>query len=366
MDKKYWRETLENYTEKSAYIASRQLILTFIPYLFLWYVYIEFLEYSIFLFIPISILMALLVLRFFVLMHDCGHGCFFSSNRANKIVGYFLGVITGMPQYVWSKNHAYHHITNGDWEKYQGPLSTITTEKFSSLSEKDKGIYQFFRKPWFALIAGFYYVLFNPRFTWLVGSLTLIFKITLKFATGSFSEARETAKNWESKYWKTKKEYRHMTYNNLTLLPLWFVMCSFIGAGNFFLVYALSLAISGGLGIIFFTVQHNFEKSYATNTANVDYFKAALEGTSCLDLPSWLNWCTADIAYHHVHHLSTSVPNYRLAACHKDLEDIFTDVRHIGLGELSHSLKYILWDSEKEIIVSVDDYYKGLPAKNLS
>lgn len=350
-NKKYWRETLEPFTKKSNAIAFRQIALTLIPFIFTWILYIETLHISTWLVIPFSIVMSLLTLRFFVLLHDCGHGSLFDSVKLNKFFGYFFGVITGMPQYVWSKHHAYHHTTNGDWEKYKGPLNVKTLKEFQAMSPKAQRNYKALRHPLFLLtVGGFYYVLFNPRFTWIMGSLKVFKDILLSIFNPNI-KTLTVMTEWKAKYWKTPKEYRHMTYNNLTLLPIWFFMCQSIGTGNFFILYAATLTLSGGLGILFFTVQHNFENSLANDTAHADYFKAAIEGTSYLKLPGFLNWFTADIAYHHIHHLSTSVPNYQLVSCHNQLKDQFTKVRRISLSEIPASLKYMLWDTEKQIIV---------------
>ncbi len=352
-NKKYWHERLKPFTEKSNTVAAWQVLSTLVLYAGLWYLYSLYPDY----FIPIAVLMAFFVLRFFVLMHDCGHGSLFDSNRANKIVGYALGVITGMPQYVWSKHHAYHHTTNGNWEKYHGPLNTRTTTEFAALTPKQQRNYQIFRHPLaFVFLGGFIYVLFNPRFNWIVGSIKLAGQICAALLTGNFARAKMLVLECPSKKWKTPKEYRHQTYNNIALLSIWALMISWLGASTFFQAYVLALSLSGGLGILFFTVQHNFEHSYAANTAETDYFKAALYGTSYLKLPALLNWFTADIAYHHIHHLSTSVPNYQLKACHLALRHEFTMVKRIGLRDILHSVKYLLWDEKNQRLISVDEF----------
>lgn len=368
MKKTNWKDILQAYTKKSIAIGVKQLLNTIVPYLALWYLYIETLSISVFLVMPFSIVMSLFVLRCFVLMHDCGHGSMFNSNRANKVIGFLLGVITGMPQYVWSKHHAFHHRTNGDWEKYQGPLSIITTEKFALLNKKQQIFYRAFRHPAIAPIAGFFYILFNPRFNWFMGSLKLISDIVRSMVFQSNADTLKIIIECNSKYWKTPKEYLHMTYNNIALLSLWFIMCNFIGVFNFFIFYAISLSIAGGIGLIVFSVQHNFENSYASDTAHVQYFRAALEGTSYLKLSPLLNWFTADIAYHHIHHLSTAIPNYRLASCQDDLRGLFTKVKRITLSEIPKSLKFILWDRDRQKIVSVAEFrhFQSLDADRAS
>ena len=105
-----------------------------------------------------------------------------------------------------------------------------------------------------------------------------------------------------------------------------------------------------------FTVQHNFEHSYASGDEGWDYVTAAIQGTSFLVLPRWLNWFTVDIAYHHVHHLSARIPNYCLAECHKENQDLFSDVPRIGLSGVPKALKYILWDTRRRRLISVAEY----------
>jgi omega-6 fatty acid desaturase (delta-12 desaturase) len=348
----FWREKLLPHSSKSNVIGAQQVLLTVIPLILLWVGYAYCVETSRYFVVPFSILITLFILRSFVLMHDCGHGSLFTSKRANQIVGFLFGVITGMPQFVWSKNHAYHHNTNGDWVRYGGVFNIISTDQYAKLSEKEQRRYWLFRQPMILIPAGFFYVLFNPRFNWIAGNLTMLLKIIRPLLTFHLSEAVSIAKKWETKYWKGKKDYLHMTYNNLALLSIWFIMCKAIGAGDFFLLYVISTSLAGSVGILLFTIQHNFENSYATDTARVNYYRAALEGTSMLVLPKVLNWFTADIAYHHIHHLSVAIPNYRLAACHKEFESLFADIKRVHCRDLLGTFKYQLWDAERQKVVA--------------
>ena len=121
-------------------------------------------------------------------------------------------------------------------------------------------------------------------------------------------------------------------------------------------MYLVSTSLAGGAGIVLFTVQHNFEHSYASGDEGWDRDTAAIEGTSFLVLPGWLNWFTANIAYHHIHHLSARIPNYCLARCHRENEPLFADVVRIRLSQIHASLKYILWDTRARRIISVAEY----------
>jgi omega-6 fatty acid desaturase (delta-12 desaturase) len=348
----FWREKLVAYTVKSNAIGTRQVLLTLIPFILLWVGYALLVDASIYLFIPFSILVSLFILRSFVLMHDCGHGSLFKSRRANQIFGFVFGVITGMPQFVWSKNHAYHHNTNGDWVKYGGVFNILSTSEYAKLSKGEQRYYWIFRQPLILIPAGFFYVLFNPRFNWLLGNLLMLAKIIRPLLTFQFSEAVRVAKKWETKFWKGKKDYLHMTYNNVALLAIWFIMCKTIGTAEFFCLYAVSTSLAGSVGILLFTIQHNFEDSYATDTARVNSYRAALEGTSMLVLPKVLNWFTADIAYHHLHHLSVAIPNYHLAACHREYESLFVDVKRFRCRDLLSTFKYQLWDKDAQKVVA--------------
>lgn len=363
-DANFWRDKLAPYTRKSDLVGARQVVLTLVPFGLLWVGYAYFSKTSLWFALPFSLAISLFLLRSFVLMHDCGHGAMFESKRANQLVGFLLGVITGMPQFVWSKNHTYHHNTNGDWVKYGGVFNILSTDRYAQLSDKERRRYWLLRQPLILIPAGFFYVLFNPRFNWLLGNLTILVKILKPLLAFNFHEAASTARKWETKYWKGKKDYWHMTYNNLVLLSIWLIMSLAIGPGPFFLLYAISTSLAGSIGILVFTIQHNFEDAYATDTAHVDHYRAALEGTSMLVLPKVLNWFTADIAYHHLHHLSIAIPNYRLAKCHRDLESLFVKVKRAGLGDLLGTFEFQLWDPEKQKVVSrksVDQMYSTRP-----
>jgi len=348
----FWREKLAPYTRKSNAIGARQVLITLIPFILLWAGYIYCAEISLWFVVPFCMLISLFLLRSFVLMHDCGHGSLFEAKRTNQVVGFLLGVVTGMPQFVWSKNHAYHHNTNGDWVKYGGVFNILSTDKFAQLSAKQQRNYWLFRQPLILIPAGFFYVLLNPRINWILGNLIMLGKIIRPLLTFNLSQAVSVAQKWETKYWKGKQDYWHMTYNNLALFSIWILMCKAIGTGEFFLLYATSTSLSGSIGILVFTIQHNFEDAYATDTKQVDHYRAALEGTSLLVLPRILNWFTADIAYHHLHHLSIAIPNYRLAACHREYEALFSGVRRVYLREVLTTFDFQLWDEDLQKVVA--------------
>ena len=147
-----------------------------------------------------------------------------------------------------------------------------------------------------------------------------------------------------------------MAWNNLALISIWVLMCWACGPAMFFVVYIASVSLAGGAGIVLFTVQHNFEHAYASDTARWDYYTAAIEGSSFLNLPRWLDWITVDIAYHHIHHLSASIPNYCLVKCHDENRELFANVTRIRLSKVLEASKCILWDTHAQRIISIAEY----------
>jgi acyl-lipid omega-6 desaturase (Delta-12 desaturase) len=302
------------------------------------------------------VLIILFTVRVFALMHECGHGSLFHAPRLNRAFGFLLGVVAGMPQYVWSKHHQYHHATNGNWEKYRGPYTTLSVDEYAALTGAQQFMYRLKCSIAVAPFVGFIYLIFNPRFTWFKGSIGLVRHIVKGKVAQPNLSLKEHAASFETRYWQSSKEYWHMFWNNVVLLGIWVLMCWAFGTILFFTIYLISVSIAGGAGIVLFTVQHNFKHSYASDGRLWDYDAGAIEGTSFLILPRWLNWFTANIAYHHIHHLSAKIPNYRLTEAHNEYRYLFSGVTRVKLSQVHKALKYILWDTRARRIISVKEY----------
>ncbi len=335
------RALIREYAGGVNVIGAGQSITTLLPLVLLWIVALWGAEYSLWLTVAATIAITLFLVRVFALMHECGHGSLFRSPAANRIVGFVFGVISGMPQYVWSQHHDYHHRTNGNWERYRGPLSTLSVDEYIALSPGNRRRYWLARHIAFAPLGGFVYLILNPRINWLKGNVTLFWHLL----------SGGTAATFICRYWKTWKEYRHMTANNAVLLGALTWMCMSTDTLLVLLVFTFSLSVAGGVGIMLFTVQHNFEDSYADNSATWDLDQGAMTGTSFLVLPGWMNWFTANIGFHHVHHLSAAIPNYRLVACHRANPGLFDAIPRIQLSQVPASLKCLLWDRQTRRIV---------------
>jgi acyl-lipid omega-6 desaturase (Delta-12 desaturase) len=333
-----------------------QALTTLVPFALLWWVAVLGTGTSRWLTAAAMLLITLFTLRVFALMHECGHGSLFRSPWLNRATGFLLGVISGMPQYVWSQHHNYHHAHNGNWDKYRGPYTTLSVDEYASMTDAQQRMYR--RKCSIAIapVAGFIYLIFNPRFTWVRGSISLAIHIVREKVAQPNVSLNEHAASFETRYWKSSKEYWHMFWNNVVLLSVWVLMCWAFGTALFFTIYLFSVSIAGGAGIILFTVQHNFEHAYASDSGRWDNTTGAIEGTSFLILPRWLNWFTVNIGYHHIHHLCANIPNYCLVECHNESRHLFPDVTRVKLSQVHSALKCILWDTRAQRIISVAEY----------
>jgi omega-6 fatty acid desaturase (delta-12 desaturase) len=333
-----------------------QVLITLGCLALIWWAAVSSVKLSLWLTVPFIFLISLFTLRVFALMHECGHASLFRNQQLNRGFGFLLGVIAGMPQYVWSQHHSYHHANNGNWEKYRGPYTTLSVTEYEALTNVQRFIYRGKCSIVFMPVVGFIYLIFNPRFTWLKGSLDLLHHLFKSKLAQPHLPIRAHAASFKTPYWRSREQYWHMFCNNLVLLTGWILLCWSIGTARFFAIYIISLSIAGGAGIVLFTVQHNFEHSYASDTRCWDYETAVLEGTSFLLLPRWLNWFTVNIGYHHIHHLSARIPNYQLIACHNEYQDLFANVTRVRLSQVPKALKCILWDESARRIISIEEY----------
>lgn len=354
------RALIERHAQPRDLPGLAQVLTTLLPMALLWIIVAHHADVSYALIAASILLLGLLQLRAFVLMHECGHGSLFRSPSLNRGFGFLFGVITGMPQYVWSQHHHFHHTTNGNWAQYSGPLAVISVKEFAALDARQQRRYQQARSIWLAPVAGFLYLIFNPRLNWLLGSLRLLRHLVRAKLAAPGVPLRTHAASFKTNIWDSPQQYWHMCANNLVLLCIWAAMAWALGPALFFAVYCTSGALAGGAGIVLFTVQHNFEHSYASSEEGWCYDSAALHGTSYLVLPPLLRWFTANIGYHHVHHLSARIPNYHLAACHAEGAHLFGDVIRVELGGIARALTFILWDTAARRLVSVAEYRRAV------
>lgn len=333
--------------------ATWQIVNTVAPYALLWILVVQAARLSPWLTPPLLVLMVLFSGRCFSLMHDCGHQSLFRSKPVNRGVGFLLGVINGIPQYPWSRGHAFHHKHNGNWDLYRGPSALVSTETFLAMDSFQQGFYQFLRHPLMLFPGGFFYLVIKPRVALLLGLCHYAahgVRCWWNDPRLSLSSIHET---YQPKYWYTDLEFQDLLLNNLCVVGSWVVLSHFIGAGLFWVLYSIVMACSAALFICIFFVQHNFEGSYAHRTEGWSSLTGAIDGTSLLRLPEILNWFTADIGYHNIHHLCSRIPNYHLKACHLRNASLLSRATTLTARQIPECFKFILWDRANDRLQSV-------------
>ena len=343
---------LKPFMARSDAMAIRQILSVLVPYVALWLLAYELHDSLPWLLVPIAMLMVLFITRSFAMMHDCGHYSLFRRARVNRAVGFLLGVVNGLPQYPWSRGHAYHHKHNGNWDRYRGPIAVRSVEQFDALSPFGQRLYTMLRHPLMLFPGGLFYLIVRSRLQLLCGLLAylphLVGCLWRREWRGLFA--------YKSKFWYTTGEFWDLLLNNICVVGGWILCGELMGHGFFWALYAPVMMCSAAIFICVFYVQHNFEESNAHRGEGWSYLDGALEGSSFLKLPPLLNWFTADIGYHNVHHLCASIPNYHLAACHRANASLLTDVNVLHLQDIPKCFGYILWDAAHDRLTTVAEH----------
>ena len=347
---------LAPYMKSNDLRATYQILSTVVPYVILWVLAIKATSISFWLLPPIMVLITLFSVRCFSLMHDCGHYSLFRSKRVNRVIGFMLGVINAIPQYPWSRGHAYHHKTNGDWERYRGPSALLSTEEFAKLSPSAQRQYEFLRHPLMIFPGGFFYLAIKSRLALIAGTYGFIGHLLTCLKRDPGMGLAQIVSSHKSKNWYTAAEFWDLLFNNICVVGSWIFLGYLLGFGFFLSVYSITLTGSAAIFICVFFVQHNFDGSYAHKTEGWDYLRGAIEGSSYLELPTVLKWFAADIGYHNIHHLSERIPNYNLAACHKQNRHLLVDSKMLRIADIPDCFKFILWDSASSRLVSIASF----------
>jgi omega-6 fatty acid desaturase (delta-12 desaturase) len=274
----------------------------------------------------------------------------------NRIMGFVLGVINAIPQYGWSRDHAYHHKTNGDWEQYRSVADFLSTKEFSQLNPFNQKLYEVLRHPLMAIPGGFFYLVIKPRLILMMGVYDFIHHLFTDLKQGSKFNLAHTISTHQSKHWQSATEFWDLLFNNICVVGGWIFLSHLWGVGLFWSIYSITLSCSATIFIWIFFVQHIFEGAYAHKTAGWDYVLGAVKGSSYLELPAILRWFTADIGYHNIHHLSERIPNYHLATCHRENSHLLSDVKTLRIGELLNCSQFLLWDAASDRLVSIPQW----------
>ncbi|WP_287137784.1 fatty acid desaturase [Crocosphaera sp.] len=240
---------LTTYINSSNLRATYQILNTVVPYVLLWILAVKVASISLWLLPPIIVLLILFSLRCFSLMHDCGHYSLFRSKSANRIFGFVLGVINAIPQYGWSRDHAYHHKTNGDWERYRGVADFLSTEEFSKLDPFNQRLYEVLPHPLMAIPGGFFYLAIKPRLILIMEVYEFIQHIFTDFKKGSEFNLAQTISAHQSKHWQSATEFWDLLLNNICVVGSWIFLSHLWGVGLFWSIYSITLSCSATIFI---------------------------------------------------------------------------------------------------------------------
>jgi acyl-lipid omega-6 desaturase (Delta-12 desaturase) len=253
-------------------------------------------------------------------------------------------VVSAIPQLPWSRGHAFHHRHNGNWELYQGPSALVTVDAYRQLPPARQRLYRWLRHPLMLFPGGFFYLVIKPRLALILGLSGLIPHAVACLQRSPQMPFKEILSSHRSRHWYSPEEFLDLVFNNLAVVLLWGAMGWWLGAAPFWLIYGPVMTCGAAVFICIFFIQHNFPGSYAHSSEGWSEMAGALEGTSNLDLPPLLNWFSADIGCHAIHHLCSAIPNYRLRACQQRNRDLLTRVTRLSLKDIPTCFSYILWD----------------------
>jgi omega-6 fatty acid desaturase (delta-12 desaturase) len=323
IDARHVRRRVSQYARPSNARSVAELAVTFVPLAALWAV-----AWTAYLlgYWWVSALLALpsagFLVRLFMIQHDCGHGSFFSDRRANDWVGRVIGVLTLTPYGFWRRSHAIHHATSGNLDRRGiGDLDTLTVSEYLARSRWGRLKYRLYRNPLVMFGIG-------PAFHFLVQQRVPVG--LLRAGWQPWASAMAT---------------------NLALALIIAPLIWFVGVGALLVVHLPVSLLAGSIGVWLFYVQHQFEHtSWETDPAWIPH-EAALHGSSHYDLPVVLRWFTANIGVHHVHHLCSRIPYYRLPRVLRDCPEL-QNVGRLTLLDSFRCVRLALWDDVQRRLVS--------------
>lgn len=315
-----WKEVVAKYQEPAVGRSVWQIVNTLVPYVGLWVLMYFSLSVSYWLVVPLAILTSGFLVRIFIIFHDCGHGSYFKSRKVNDAVGFITGVLTWTPYFQWRWEHAVHHASSGDLDRRgMGDVWTLTVQEYLESSRWKKFAYRLARNP---------FILF-------VLAPTYLFLIHQRIPRSGAS----------------KRERHSVYWTNLALLGMAVAMSAVFGWKAYLIIQVSVTAFAGSVGVWLFYVQHQFEGAAWAREGQWNRDEAALAGSSHYDLPQPFRWLTGNIGIHHVHHLSSRIPFYRLPKVLKDHPEL-NAMSRLGFWESFRCARLALWDEAAGRLVS--------------
>ncbi|SOH95146.1 omega-6 fatty acid desaturase (delta-12 desaturase) [Monaibacterium marinum] len=317
-----WIKVLAGYREPSNVRSSYELVISLIPFVALWVAACWVVQFSYLGAFVISAFNGAFLLRLFCIQHDCGHGSFFGNRDVSDWIGRALGVLTLTPYDVWRRSHSIHHSHAGDLDhRGIGDVMTLTIEEYHQRTPLGRLMYRAYRHP---------LVLFGLGPTYL-------FILQNRLPVGFMNQGR--------KYWISAMG------TNVGILALLAAITYFGGFQALFLIFLPSTLVAASAGMWLFYIQHQFEDTHWDRAPDWQIHEAALHGSSHFDLPPVLRWFTANIGIHHVHHLYSRIPFYRLPEVLRDHRELI-EVSRMTLGQSFKCASLDLWDEKSRRLVS--------------
>lgn len=313
---------LGRYREPNSIRGGFELLITAVPFFIFWILTWVALDYGYWIGLLGTVPAAGLLVRLFMIQHDCGHGSFFRGRLANDWVGRAIGVVTLTPYGYWRHTHALHHASSGNLDhRGFGDIDTLTVREFLARPRWRRILYRLYRHPMVMFGVG-------PAY---------LFILRHRFPIGMMRSGR---KPWLST----------MGTNAVIALSV-AAMIRLFGFWPFILVHLPITVLASSIGVWLFYVQHQFERTTWSHDEAWTFHEAALHGSSYYHLPHVLRWVTANIGVHHIHHLCSRIPCYRLAEVLRDHPRLAA-IGRISIPQSLNCVRLALWDEDGRRLIS--------------
>jgi omega-6 fatty acid desaturase (delta-12 desaturase) len=322
-----WKKIVSRYAVPDMRQAIWTVANSLIPYIVQFYLALRSVEISLWLTVPLCVLAAGFMTRTFIIFHDCGHGSFFKSQKANDWVGIITGLVTFTAYHNWKHAHAVHHATAGDLDRRGlGDVYTMTLEEYR-------------KAPWYVKVG--YAVMRNPVAMFLIGA-PLMFLLVERIPPRN-----------------GKREIAGVWWTNLAVVLMVAAMGLTFGWRAYLIVQLLTLYIGSIGGVWLFYVQHQFQGVYWRRHADWTYLDASLKGSSFYKLPKLMQWFSGNIGFHHIHHLSAKIPSYNLERAYR--ENALFHIKPLTLLSSLECLKWRVYDEANRRMVWWDALGRARP-----
>ncbi len=326
-----WKSLIEKYQIPSTKKAVTQILTTFLPYLAIWVLMYLCYSISIWITLALAFVNAFFLVRIFIIQHDCGHQSFTKSKKANNVIGTLCSLFSSVPYKYWAKVHNHHHGHTGQLEERDiGDINFLTVKEFKARGKWGRFRYRFFRHPitLFIIVPIFYFTISNriPK---------------IKNFKGMVSRIR-----------------RSQIKNNAIIFVLYALLAIVLGWKQFLFIQLSIIFVFSIIAFWFFYVQHTHETSYHTWKENWDFLLASIRGSSYYKLPKLFQWLTGNIGFHHIHHLSSRIPNYNLEKCVKENPILNKYANILTFRESLKSMHIKLWDEQRMRMISFKEFYR--------